>query len=167
MITKIDGETPKQYQAILDYWNLGAGRSLSQLYGYYKEVDNPPCKTYSTLLRWAKANNWEARVLQQITDEQRLLEQIYQEELVKNAKKRYVVLDDMFALTQSMFVDAEDVTVAQATGLYRAYLDAVGKAFNLDAPNKIALTDPSGKKEYGADVNELLKLADAAKQRPD
>lgn len=167
MITRLDSESSKQYQAILDYWNLGAGRNLNQLYEFYQKQDNPPCKTYGTLLRWAKDNNWESRILQQITDEQLLLEELYQEELIKNAKQRYTILSDMFDLTQQMYVDSEDVSVAQATTLYKTYLDATGKMFNLDAPDKIAFTDPTGKKEYTTDINELLKLADAAKRRPD
>ena len=73
----------------------------------------------------------------------------------------------MFELSQQMMVDADNVSVAQATTLYKTYLDATGKVFNLDAPDKVALTDPTGKKEFGGNIDELLKLADAAKRRPD
>jgi len=87
---------------------------------------------------------------------------------MKNSKRRFDVIEDMFWLTQNIDIDTELVSVAQATGLYKALLDAIGKTFNLDAPDKIALTDPSGKKEYMKDdVSELLKLADAAKRRPE
>ena len=168
MITKIDGESTKKYQALCDYWRLGAGRSLNQLYEHYSNSDNPPCKTYNTLRKWHDQYNWEERIANQIEQEQKLIEDLYIEELIKNAKRRFDIIEDMFALTQEIDVDVEMVSVAQATGLYKALLDAIGKTFNLDAPEKIALTDPTGKKEYMQnDVSELLKLADAAKRRPE
>lgn len=168
MITKLENETAKQYQAICDYWNLGPGRSLNQLFEQYKKRSNPASKTYGTIRKWAQVNNWESRIAENIADEQKLIEEMYREELIKNSKQRYEILGDMFELSQQMLVNADNVSVAQATTLYKTYLDATGKVFDLDVPDKIALTDPTGKKQYnGVDVNELLKLADAAKRRPD
>jgi len=66
-----------------------------------------------------------------------------------------------------MTVDIEDTSLAQATNLYKTLFDAIGKAFNLDAPVKVAPTDPTGQREYQSDIAELLKLADAVKRRPE
>ena len=167
MITKLDTETTKQYQALCDFWRLGPGRSINQLYKQYKTQTNPAAKTYNTLKNWSVDNDWEKRIAQNIADEQKMLEEMYKEELIENCKRRYSILNDMFKLTQSVEIEFDGISVSEAKSLYKAYLDATGKVFNLDAPEKIALTDPSGKREYKGNVDELIKLADAAKRRPD
>ena len=168
MITKIDGESSKQYQALMDFYNLGGGRSLSKLLEKYRSLENPPTKSYNTLLKWRNKNDWETRIITAIQEQQAVLDSLHQEELLKNAERRYTIIDDMFATTELLELDVEQVSVAQYVMLQKAILDAIGKTFNLDAPQKVALTDPSGKKPYmQEDVAELLKLADAAKRRPE
>lgn len=167
MLEKLDTENTKQYQAICDYWRLGAGRSISQLLSLYKEQENPPSKTYVTLKNWSVKFEWDKRISDLIVNEQKLLEDLYTEKLIENTKRRFDLLDDMYHLTQDMTVDIEDTSLAQATNLYKTLFDAIGKAFNLDAPVKVAPTDPTGQKEYQSDIAELLKLADAVKRRPE
>lgn len=167
MLSKLDRENSKQYQAICDYWRLGPSRSLSQLLTLYKESDNAPAKTYVTLVKWASEFDWDNRIAQNIQIEQTQLEEMYKVELVKNYKRRFDVLDSMYDLLKDVQIDTEEVSIGQVTTLYKTLLDGIGRTFNLDAPQKIAPTDPSGKTEYGsANISELLKLADAAKRRP-
>ena len=162
MLTKFDTENTKQYQAVCDYWRLGAGRSISQLLLLYKEQENPPSKTYATLKNWSVKFEWDNRISDLIINEQKLLEDMYTEKLIENTTRRFNILDDMYDLTQTMTVDIEDTTLAQATNLYKTLFDAIGKAFNLDAPVKVAPTDPTGQREYQVDTSweNVQKLLD-------
>lgn len=153
MLTKLDTENTKQYQAICDYWRLGAGRSINQLLTQYKEQENPPVKSYMTLKSWSEKFQWDLRITELISNEQKLLEDLYTEKLIENTKRRFYLLDDMYNLTQDMTVKIEDTTLQQATGLYKTLFDAIGKAFNLDAPVKVAPTDPTGQKPYNIDTS--------------
>lgn len=153
MITRLDNETSKQYQAICDFWRLGPGRNMNQLLNQYKEQENPPVKTYLTLKRWYDDLDWENRIAQNIEDEQKLIEEAYQEALIENTKRQFSILDDMYELSQNMYVDSEDVSVNQATGLYKALLESIGRIFNLNSPIKIAPTTPDGKHPYEVDTS--------------
>lgn len=166
-IEKLQEENTRQYQAICDFWRLGPGRNLNQLHIQYDVQENPPCKTYGTLRRWASDYNWENRIAQAISEDQELLENEYQERLLENARRRFDILEDMYSLANEIDIDTEMVSVAQATTLYKTFLDAVGKVFNVDAPDKIALTDPSGKEPYNqSDVQHLLELTEKYENRP-
>lgn len=153
MITQLHNENSKQYQAICDYWRLGASRSLNQLLKQYKEARSAPAKTYMVLKRWYTDFEWEKRISENIALEQKELEALYQDELVKNTKRRFDVLDGMYDLIKDMTVDTENTSIAQATGLLRAFVESSGKIFNLDAPVKVAPTDPDGKKPYTIDTS--------------
>lgn len=167
MLTKFDTENSKQYAAFCDYFRLGPGRSLNQLLTHYKEQENPPSKTYVTLKKWYDVFQWEQRILQHLEDEQKLLDELHKEELIKNMRRRFEIIEDMYQITQEITVDTEDVSVNQATGLYKTLLESINNVFNLGAPIKVAPTDPTGQKEYQSDIAELLKLADAVKRRPE
>ena len=162
MLTKLDTENSKQYQAVCDYWRLGAGRTIGQLLTVYKEQDNPPVKTYLVLKKWSNKFQWDKRIADLITNEQKILEDLYTEKLIENTKRRFGLLDDMYTLSQEMTVDIEDTSLAQATNLYKTLFDAIGKAFNLDAPVKVAPTDPTGQREYQIDTSweNVQKLLD-------
>ncbi|MFA5166593.1 MAG: hypothetical protein WC449_04870 [Candidatus Paceibacterota bacterium] len=167
MITQLHNENSKQYQAICDYWRLGASRSLNQLLKQYKEAESAPAKTYMVLKRWYTDFEWERRISENIALEQKELEALYQDELVKNTKRRFDVLDSMYDLIKDMTVDTEDISISQATGVLRSFLDSTGRVFNLDAPLKVAQTDPTGKKEYrpNTDLASVLELLDLAKEK--
>jgi hypothetical protein len=167
MITQLHNENSKQYQAVCDYWRLGPSRSINQLLKQYKEAESAPVKTYAVLKRWYTEYEWEKRISENIALEQKELEALYQDELIKNAKRRFDVLGDMYNLIGEMTVDTEATSVAQATGLLRAFVESTGKVFNLDAPTKVAPTDPSGQKEYrpNTDLTSVLELLDLAKEK--
>ena len=168
MVKRIDDERPKQYTALCDYFNLGPGRSLRQLFLKYQERSNPPCKTYNTLLKWSKENDWDNRILQALEEEQSKIEEAHFEERLKNSRRRYEILDDMFDVANNLDLDTDMVSIAQYTRLQKTILDAIDNVFNLASPDKIAFTDPTGKQKYNeGDINELMKLADAASNRPD
>lgn len=54
-------ETPRARRALLDYLQLGPGRTFQALLQSYHELENPPTLRLGTLYRWSYIYNWSAR----------------------------------------------------------------------------------------------------------
>lgn len=74
-LNRLHGETPRAYQAFLDYIQMGTGRSLRALHAQYVSVDGkqPPTRTWDTIQDWSRLNKWQERLadyLQELTQHQ-------------------------------------------------------------------------------------------------
>ena len=95
-LNRIKGESQKAHSSLMDYWLMGAGRSLRKLFDEYQRQANgqqetnteptkePPTKSWWTLSDWSKNNHWQARVARQIEiDNDIFLEQYRQRYMPK------------------------------------------------------------------------------------
>jgi hypothetical protein len=53
--------SPRASRALLDYLNLGPGRSLPALVQRYKNQESPPTRALNTLRMWSSKDDWAAR----------------------------------------------------------------------------------------------------------
>lgn len=167
MIVKLEEESNKQYQAFCDYWRLGAGRTIKQLQDRYEIQNNPPSKSYMTLHNWSQRFDWKKRIEKYIVKRQEELEAIYNEKQVELVQNQFVLLDHLYAAVTNSILEDEDVSLTQYQGAIKTWLVEFRNTFNLNPVAKVARTDPDGKKLKSDDISDLLKLADAAKRRPE
>jgi hypothetical protein len=78
-LNRIKGESQKAHNALMDYWMMGAGRSLRKLFEEYeKQADEseqqennaeptkkPPTTSWWTLSDWSQKKHWQARITRQ------------------------------------------------------------------------------------------------------
>lgn len=69
-LKRIDGESRKANEALMDYWLMGGGRSLDKLAALYTSTTNPllkepPTKKINTLKTWSQKLHWQARIARQ------------------------------------------------------------------------------------------------------
>jgi hypothetical protein len=85
-LNRIKGESQKAHNALMDYWMMGAGRSLRKLFEEYekqadeseKQADEseqqennaeptkkPPTTSWWTLSDWSQKKHWQARIARQ------------------------------------------------------------------------------------------------------
>lgn len=86
-------ESDNAYNALLDYCQMGAGRSLSSLVNRYQTVSKslPPTKRITTLKQWSSRYEWQARTAAYDAD-------IKAEAEEKLKAHRLAVLEEGFAL---------------------------------------------------------------------
>ncbi|HEY3311333.1 MAG TPA: hypothetical protein VGK00_06795 [Anaerolineales bacterium] len=54
-------ESPRARRALLDYLHLGPGRTFQALLLSYRDLKNPPTRSFLTLRSWSSLYNWTAR----------------------------------------------------------------------------------------------------------
>lgn len=70
-LKRVKGESAKSHSALMDYWTMGAGRSLQKLLDIYlQNLSNdpptkPPTTKFNTLGTWSHKNSWQARIARQ------------------------------------------------------------------------------------------------------
>ena len=78
-LNRVANETIKASTALMDYWLMGAGRSLANLCQIYTEPmpdSEPPTVHIATLKVWSSRHHWQARIGRQIeNDNASILEQ--------------------------------------------------------------------------------------------
>lgn len=78
-LNRAANETIKANTALMDYWLMGAGRSLANLCQIYAEPmpdSEPPTVHIATLKVWSSRHHWQARIARQIeNDNTAILEQ--------------------------------------------------------------------------------------------
>jgi hypothetical protein len=84
-LNRIKGESKKSNAGLMDYFLMGAGRSLQKLANQYThEVASnpqakPPTTKYNTLITWSLRHHWQARIARQTEiDNEIALEQFRQ-----------------------------------------------------------------------------------------
>lgn len=66
-LAKIKSESTKSHRALVDYWELGSGRSFSNLIAMYREstknsTELPPTRREETIKLWSAKFQWQARI---------------------------------------------------------------------------------------------------------
>lgn len=73
-LNRIKNETQKSHDAFMDYFLMGAGRSLRKLIKRYQNIEqlwdehetlSPPTRHFTTLGNWATRRHWQARIARQ------------------------------------------------------------------------------------------------------
>lgn len=164
MIEKLQGESAKSYQALQDYWNMGAGRSLKSLIARYQEMESPPTSRYSTLANWSSVHNWKERIEREIIDIANENEEIAQEERAKLYKRQFDIINNALQVEEQArgSINYENMSVAQYTSLINAVHKMLADLRTNDTA-KIALTDPDGKRPYEGKVDHESIMAIAAR----
>ncbi len=81
-LSRIANETIKANTALMDYWLMGAGRSLEKLRKSYVKSpssNEPPSVHLRTLQKWSSRHHWQARIAQQAANDNALALAQYQE----------------------------------------------------------------------------------------
>ncbi|KKN20252.1 hypothetical protein LCGC14_0937470 [marine sediment metagenome] len=71
-LNRVANETIKAHTALMDYWQIGAGRSLVNLCQIYTKPmpdPEPPTVHIATLKVWSSRYHWQARIARQIENE--------------------------------------------------------------------------------------------------
>ena len=71
-LSRTANETQKANTALMDYWLMGAGRSLEKLRQSYVKSpssNEPPSVHLRTLQKWSSRYHWQARIARQIENE--------------------------------------------------------------------------------------------------
>jgi len=167
MIDKLTGESSKAYQALQDYWNLGASRTLRKLQGQYQERESPPTKSYPTISRWSSKFKWEDRIAQEIVKIAQENESIAQEERQKLFKEQFNIVRNAIEIEAKsrQFIDYDKLSLAQ----YNALIANIWKMLadlRTNDTQKIALTDPAGNQAYQQiDATNVVELIDRIQKR--
>lgn len=74
-LNRIKGETIKANTALMDYWLMGAGRSLEKLRQSYTKAasEKAPTVHLRTLQEWSSRDHWQARIAQQAANDNALI----------------------------------------------------------------------------------------------
>jgi len=164
MIEKIASESGKAYQSLLDYWNMGASRSITKLVELYMASPSPPTTRYSTVAGWSSRYNWKERIEAEIIAIAKQNESVAIEERAKLFNKQFDLIYDALevAETAKQSINFEKTSVAQFTGILTAIHKMLADLRTNDT-TKVALTDVDGKKPYEGKVDESTILAIAAR----
>jgi len=160
------GEGAKHLKALWDYYLCN--QNLQKVIDHYANSENAPTQSYNTALRWKNKFHWDARILE------------YQEKLIaeeqiefEQARREWIMAQlDLLKLHNNKIldceVDTEMVSMNQFTSAVNTQIKMIQSVFDMEPVSKIAPTTPDGKKPYMQDdIAELMKLADAAKRRPE
>lgn len=58
----VEGETSAANAALIEYARMGYGRGLKPLREKFSKMDDPPTKSYATIVNWSSKLDWVARV---------------------------------------------------------------------------------------------------------
>lgn len=71
-LNRIKGESKKAHSAFMDYFLMGAGRSLRKLLANFSKLaeneastKQPPTTKWTTLSKWSHIHHWQARIVRQ------------------------------------------------------------------------------------------------------
>ena len=93
-LSRIPNETQKAHDALMDYFLMGAGRSLDKLVRKYtKSAPKPPTIHLTTLKNWSTRNHWQARIAQQNTNDNAMALEEYRQRYIK----RYMSKEEVIA----------------------------------------------------------------------
>lgn len=161
---RYSGESAKHLRVLWDYFLCG--QNMHKVLYRYNDDPNPPTRSYATLAKWKEKFNFDNRILEY---QESLIEQDrvkFENERQKWTMKQIELLEKHNDAINDADVDVEMVSLNQYTNAINTQIKMIQSVFNIEPVTKIAPTDPSGKEPYKCDVSELLKLADAAKRRP-
>jgi hypothetical protein len=110
-LNRIKGESRKAHNALMDYFLMGAGRSLRKLGDEYvkqassdHQAKEPPTEKQNTLMAWSLRNHWQARIARQTEiDNEIALEQYRQRHM--SAAEVVARLSDMGRADMAEFAD--------------------------------------------------------------
>jgi hypothetical protein len=115
-LNRIKSETQKAHNALMDYFLMGAGRSLRTLIERYRKwgftADNggtksAPTVRFNTLAGWSTRFHWQARIAQQAANDNEIaLEQFRQDHMSKEEVVKR--LSDMGRADMADFADVRD-----------------------------------------------------------
>lgn len=105
-LSRIKGETQKAHNALMDYFLMGAGRSLAKLHQKYTNttLNKPPTLHIETLKIWSSRYHWQARIAQQAENENAIiLERIERDNAVRLAEWQAQHMSEAEALATLAF----------------------------------------------------------------
>jgi hypothetical protein len=107
-LDKMDIETKRSYPAFLDYFNMGAGRSLKKLHNRYLQqtTKEPPTRKWNTITTWCKKYSWVDRVeradkLQRFADDEE-----WRERRMELREGEWELSTDLIELTKEILAQA-------------------------------------------------------------
>lgn len=105
-LSRIPYETQKSHDALMDYFLMGAGRSLAKLHQKYtKAIPNPPTLHIATLKKWSTRYHWQARIARQ----KEIDDEIALEQYRKDHMSKEEVLKRLSDMGRSDIADFADV----------------------------------------------------------
>lgn len=111
-LERIKGESAKAHTALMDYWTMGAGRSLQKLLDQYTakgaQIKAPPTTYFNTLGTWSLRHHWQARIKRQKEIDDAIALERYRERHMSDAEV-IARLSDMARADLSKFPDVEKV----------------------------------------------------------
>lgn len=161
-----EGESAKHLRVLWDYFLCG--QNIGKVLEKYKGDSTAPSHSYQTLSKWREKFHFDDRITayQESLIEQEKIE--FEDKRREWTKKQLDLLEAHNNAIQDCEVDLEGVTLTQYTNAVSTQIKMIQSVFNIEPVKRVAPTDPTGEKEYsGIDVSELIKLADAAKRRPE
>jgi hypothetical protein len=125
-LSRIKGESKKAHSAFMDYFLMGAGRSLRKLLAEFsKQHENasstkhPPTTKWTTLSKWSHIHRWQARIARQTEiDNETALEQYRQRHM--SPAEVVARLSDMGRADMADFADVR--TPADLEGKLNSHL---------------------------------------------
>lgn len=125
-LARAKGEHIKAHRALIDYANMGAGRSYAKLIDRYQSDSNPPTKRHRTMGEWAIRYKWQERI-SIYSDMQTARElELFEEERKEWRKKRRKMLD-RYINTVSQALITVDVTESNLRDVTTAVKTVVGE----------------------------------------
>lgn len=110
-LNRIKGESKKAHSAFMDYFLMGAGRSLRKLLANFSKLaeneastKQPPTTKWTTLSKWSHIHHWQARIVRQTEiDNEIALEQYRQRHMT--GPEVIARLSDMGRADMAKFAD--------------------------------------------------------------